>query len=416
MTETAFTPSPTVTTRKAPVFASYMAGLVCGGLIFWAGHQYWPSNGPALPGMASSGQTSASVASTVPLGPSTALTRNTIANIAAEASRSVVNINTSTEVALGDTPFGGALNGFQFFFGDGQPGSPFGDDPSPSPHKMRQMGTGSGVIIRPDGYILTNNHVVRKADSVTVTLADKRTFKAQVVGRDSFTDLALLKIDANNLPVAKLGESKDIHPGDFAVAIGSPVGLDQTVTMGIVSALGRSLDGVGNGVSLVQTDAAINPGNSGGPLLNIDGQVIGINTAIRGDAQNIGFAIPVDVARTVADQLLEHKTAAHPYIGIYMKDIDDELSRSLGLPPNSKGIVVARVAPGSPAAQAGLQVGDVIQKVDGSPVNSAKELQSQVRTHKTGDELHFLVARGNSLDGVAIKIGDFPTAADEDKR
>jgi Do/DeqQ family serine protease len=384
----------------ARTFGTFIGGLLCGGLIFWAGHEFWPNPGSVKLNGSGSGLSPVSMSGKVS---SEALTRNTISNIASEASKSVVNINTQTEVADEASPFGG--NGFHFFFNDQQPDA----EGLPNPHKMRELGSGSGVIIRPDGYILTNNHVVRKATDIKVTLSDKRTFNAKVVGRDSFTDLALLKVDATDLPAAKLGDSKNIRPGDFAIAIGSPVGLDQTVTMGIVSALGRSLTSVGNGISLIQTDAAINPGNSGGPLINIDGEVVGINTAIRGDAQNIGFSIPIDIANKVANDLLEHKNPSHPYIGILMKDMDEELAKSLGVSAASKGVVVARVQATSPAAQAGLQVGDLIQKVDGQLVSSSKELQTMVRNHKTGDDLHFLILRGNSLEAVTVKIGDFPS-------
>lgn len=413
MIESPLSPSSDFRTRgSARAFGTFISGLLCGGLVFWAGHQFWPASNTTLDAKAP-GSSGVNVSSTLPIGPNSALTRNAISNIAEEASKSVVNINTQTELVVGESPF----HGFQYF-GDRdlpQQPTPFSDGTAPAQPKLRDLGSGSGVIIRADGYILTNNHVVRKADAIKVTLADKRTYKATVVGRDSFTDLALLKIDVKDLPVAKLGDSKTLRPGDFAIAIGSPVGLEQSVTLGIVSALGRTLSGVGNGVSLVQTDAAINPGNSGGPLINIDGQVVGINTAIRGDAQNIGFAIPIDIAKTVVAELLEHKSVVHPYIGIFMKDMDDELAKSLGLAAGAKGVVVARVAPSSPAGQAGLQVGDVIQKVDGVPVNSARELQAIVRNHKTGDDLHFLVARGNSLDAMTVRIGNFPEAEESDR-
>lgn len=170
-------------------------------------------------------------------------------------------------------------------------------------------GAGSGLVVRSDGYVLTNNHVVRNADTIRVTLSDNRTFCGQVVARDNISDLALVKIDAQHLPVARLGHSDSIRAGDYAVAIGTPMGLQHSVTLGIVSAIGRSLNGLNNNLELIQTDAAINPGNSGGPLLNIEGEVIGINMAIRSDAQNIGFAIPVDVARTAARKLLRQASA-----------------------------------------------------------------------------------------------------------
>ena len=188
-----------------------------------------------------------------------------------------------------------------------------------------------------------------RPDDIKVTLNDKRTFKGTVVGRDSLTDLAIVKIEAKNLPAARFGTSKTIRPGDWAIAIGSPLGLDHTVTLGIISALGRSLSDLNNSVELIQTDAAINPGNSGGPLLNIHGDVVGVNTAIRGDAQNIGFAIPVDVAKDVAAQLLAHGTIARPYLGIFMQELDEKLAHSLALSPSTKGVIIAGIAPDSPA-------------------------------------------------------------------
>src|SRR5579885_709784 len=278
---------------------------------------------------------------------------NTVADIAAEASKSVVSIQTTSTVSVSEAPFhlGLPFKDFEQFFGP--------DAQLFQQNRVRKYeshGTGSGVIIRPDGYILTNNHVIQ-ADDITVTLDDKRTFKGKVVGRDSFTDLALVKIDAGNLPVAKLGSTKTLRPGDWAIAIGSPLGLDHTVTFGIISALGRSLSELGSNVELIQTDAAINPGNSGGPLLNIHGEVIGLNTAIRGDAQNVGFAIPIDVAKEVANQLLKGGKIARAYLGIYMHELEPSLCKSLGLQESMKGVLVARVAEGSPADKSGLQLG-----------------------------------------------------------
>lgn len=214
---------------------------------------------------------------------------NAIADIAESAAPSVVNIDTQMSVSMPRDVFhnGRGFGNFEFFFGPGFQGLP------QEPRRFESRGSGSGVIVRKDGYILTNNHVVKNATAIKVTLNDKQVFKGKVVGRDSFTDLALVKIDAQDLPVARFGSSKALRPGDWAIAIGSPLGLDHTVTLGIVSALGRSLADLNNNVELIQTDAAINPGNSGGPLLNIHGEVIGINTAIRSDAQNIGFAIPI---------------------------------------------------------------------------------------------------------------------------
>lgn len=412
---TIFESPPTVTGRKRKAGAIWwvLATALALAAGFWAGHHWWPGPGDgALPSrQAPSALTTPTAAPLlagvhgIPIG------ETTIADIAADGGKSVVNIDTRTSVPMPDSPFqfGGPLGGFEFFFGPEM--QPF--EERPRQRRFESQGTGSGEIVRPDGYILTNNHVVRNATDIKVTLADKQVFKGRIVGRDSFTDLALIKIDADNLPVGRFGSSKTLRPGEWAIAIGSPLGLDHTVTLGIISALGRSVGDLRSNVELIQTDAAINPGNSGGPLLNIKGEVIGINTAIRSDAQNIGFAIPVDVARDVVDGLLSRGSVARPYVGVYMQDLDPKLAKSLGLAGNSKGVIVARVAPGSPAEKAGLSQGDVIQRIDGQPVVAAKEVQKLVRTHRPGDTLNMLVSHNGTLTAATIKITDYPS---EDKQ
>lgn len=394
--------------RGPLVWALSLALCGLGGFLIGGLRLPWTTPAPA-PAPAGGAAVPPVPAPSSPRLPALALGANTIADIAEQAAASVVNIDTSTSVALPDSPFqffAPGFDGFEFYFGQPQPGVP---------RKFESRGSGTGVIIRADGYILTNNHVVKSASEIKVRLNDKRTFKGRVVGRDRFTDLALVKIDAQGLPVARLGTSKSIRPGDWAIAIGSPLGLDHTVTLGIVSALGRSLDGVNN-VELIQTDAAINPGNSGGPLLNIRGEVIGINTAIRSDAQNIGFAVPVDVAQSVVSDLLEHGAVSRPYLGIYMQEMDEKLARSLGLAPDTAGVVVIRVGQGSPAQASGLLAGDVIQRIDGKPVGTAKEIQNIVRSHKVGDVLNMLVLRNGSLSGRSVKIGEYPQAEEEGER
>jgi S1-C subfamily serine protease len=212
-----------------------------------------------------------------------------------------------------------------------------------------------------------------------------------------------------------LGTSKNLRPGDWAIAIGSPLGLDHTVTLGIVSALGRSLSDISslNNVELIQTDAAINPGNSGGPLLNIHGEVIGINTAIRQDGQNIGFAIPVDVFKGVADELIENGKVSRAYVGVYMQPMDKRLAKSLGVPETQSGVLVAGVQPGSPAEQAGLQREDIIQRVDGTEVESSQTVQTLVRKHKPGETISFLVLRDGKLIPIDVTIGEYPQDLEE---
>lgn len=392
---------------------AWIVGIGLGlGVGLWTGHLFWPSSGlPALsppvalkPNVLPSAPPPPVIGSGAPLG------ANTIANIAAATAPSVVNIDTRTEVSITDAPFhfGLPFGEFEFHMGPGiGPGpSPFGE--GPMPRKFERNASGSGLIIRADGYILTNNHVVRHAGDINVRLNDKRIFKGHVVGRDSFTDVALVKIDAKDLPVANLGTSKSIRPGDWAIAIGSPLGLDHTVTLGIVSALGRSLTDLHSNVELIQTDAAINPGNSGGPLLNIAGQVIGINTAIRSDAQNIGFAIPIDIAKGVVQELLSKGTIARPYLGVMMQQLDPGLARSLGLPAQAQGVVIAQIVSGGPAAQSTLSLGDVIQRINGKVVRSSKEVQQLVRSSKVGDTLNMLVMRNGVLTAVNVKVGEYP--------
>lgn len=372
---------------------SAIAGLIAGVLLvggFWAGYQFGfgqaspPSAGNAPP---------TPIVGKLPIGG-----ENIIADIAAAAMPSVVNIDTRTSVTVNDlAPL--RQYGLDDLF---QPRRP---------KKYESHGAGSGVIIRSDGYILTNNHVVQQADEIKVTLADKRSFTGKVVGKDKYTDLALVKIPVTNLKAAKLGESKVLRPGDWAIAIGSPLGLSQTVTLGIVSALGRSINNL-NAVELVQTDAAINPGNSGGPLLNIRGEVIGINTAIRGDGQNIGFAIPIDVAKTVSEQLVKDGSIKHPYLGIAMQDMDEKLAKYMGLSSGTKGVVVVKVEPGSPSDEGGLVSGDIIQRVGGKPVTSSKDVQSIVRAHKPGEALELVVLRGQEVIPLQIKIGNFEDMKD----
>lgn len=385
--------------------SSLLVGLLAGLLLaasFWAGHEFCPQH-PAQPqpqqGSSKNGIVPLPSGATLPFG------ENAVADIAAESRKYVVSIQTKSTVSVPDAPFHFNLpfKEFEFFFGpDSQP---FGE--RQFQRKFESHGTGSGVVFRKDGYILTNNHVIQ-ADDISVTFDDKRVFKGKVIGRDSYTDLALVKIDATNLPTATFGSSKSIRPGDWAIAIGSPLGLDHTVTFGIISALGRSLTEIGTNVELIQTDAAINPGNSGGPLLNIKGEVIGLNTAIRGDAQNVGFAIPIDVAKEVATQLLQHGKIARAYLGIYMQDLDPALSKSLGIDEKTKGVLIARVSSGSPADKAGLLQGDVIKKIDGKTMETSKQVQELVRSHMPNDTLNFLLWRNGSLTAASVKIGDYP--------
>lgn len=383
------------TRSKVVWFAGLVLSLLLGA---WLGSTYLTGNQTDQSKPPARKVTRARPAVSILSGGSVNIGETTIADIAEDAAESVVNIDIRTSMVLPKSH--PPVNGFGFFFG------PNGSQRIP--RQFERRGSGSGLIIRPEGYILTNNHVVKDASEIKVTLNDGTMHKGKVVGRDKFTDLALVKIPAKNLPVAEFGSSENLRPGDWAIAIGSPLGLDHTVTMGIISAMGRSLGDLNSNVELIQTDAAINPGNSGGPLLNIKGEVIGINTAIRSDAQNIGFAIPVDVASQVVNGLLSDGRIDRPYLGVYMQDMTPALARALGLPEGTEGIVVAQVDPQGAAAQSGLLQGDVIQKIDGRTMKSGRTVQKSVRKHNPGDTLHVLVNREGKLKAVEIKIGKYP--------
>lgn len=288
------------------------------------------------------------------------------------------------------------------------------------PEQLR--GLGSGFIIDRSGLILTNAHVVDKADKVTVRLKDGRSFEGKVQGVDEVTDLAVVKISAGgDLPVAPLGSSANVQVGDWAIAVGNPLGLDNTVTLGIVSTLRRSSAQVGIGnkrLEFIQTDAAINPGNSGGPLLNERGEVIGINTAIRGDAMGIGFAIPIDRAKTIAAKLERGEQVAHPFIGIGMEELTPDLARRINSNPNSpiqvpeiNGILVSRVVPKSPAASAGIRPGDVIVQVDGQRVTKGEQLLDIVENSRLGQTLQLKVQRGSQTQQITVRTAQMQDAS-----
>ena len=277
-----------------------------------------------------------------------------------------------------------------------------------------QQGAGSGFVLSPDGVIVTNNHVVDGATTITVTLADGRKLDARVLGRDANADLAVLKVDASGLPAVKIGSSDALVVGDSVVAIGNALALDggPTVTQGIVSALDRTISAgdQGSGQStetlrhVLQTDAAINPGNSGGPLLNAAGEVVGINTAVAGDAQNIGFALAIDKALPIVNQLKAGQTPVQPFLGLSTVTLSPAIQRQLGLDV-SKGAVVAAVTPGSGADVAGLAQGDVITKIGGQDVSSADDVSAAVADRKPGDQVDITVDRSGATRTVTARIG-----------
>jgi len=272
------------------------------------------------------------------------------------------------------------------------------------PDEGPSKGSGSGIIISQDGYILTNNHVVKGAseNGIKVILTDKREYTAKLIGVDPNTDVAVIKVEANDLPVATVGNSDDVQVGQWVVAIGNPLGLNSTVTAGIVSALGRNIQ-LGNDSyainNFIQTDAAINPGNSGGALVDINGSVIGINTAIKttnGFYQGYGFAIPINLAKNVASELMKSGKISRGYIGVSIKDVDTKEAKGLGL-DKAKGVLIQDVIAGGAGEDAGLKTGDVILSVEGKDVNAANELQTIIGSHQPGDEVSLKVFRDGKL-------------------
>ncbi len=316
----------------------------------------------------------------------------------------------------------------EFFSPFGGGDNPFGDDffrrffgtPSPQeqPRKFRQIprqqqrvvGQGSGFIISPDGYILTNNHVVGDADKVTVKLEDGREFTAKTVGTDPHSDVAVIKIDAKNLPMLALGDSDALEAGDWVLAIGNPFGLSHTLTAGIVSAKGRSSLGLADYENFIQTDAAINPGNSGGPLVDLNGKAIGMNTAIfsqSGGYMGIGFAIPINMAKAIKDQLIRTGSVTRGYLGIVIQDLTPELAKSFGL-NDHKGILVAEVTEDSPAEKAGIRQGDVIIEFDGKPVKEVGAFRNRISLEAPGTKEMITVLRDGKRQTLTVSIGKLP--------
>lgn len=292
----------------------------------------------------------------------------------------------------------------------GAAGFPFGGGEGGT---MRQRGSGSGVIVNPNGYILTNNHVVGNTSSIEVKLADGRRLKGTVVGTDPQTDLAVVKIDATGLPYASLGDSDAIQQGEWVVAVGSPFGLEQTITAGIVSATGRQLPAGSPYESYIQTDASINPGNSGGPLVNLRGEVVGINTLIfseTGGSQGIGFAIPSNMAKKIYTALTTGDgKITRGYLGVSVRDLDDALAESLLVPQGTKGAVVADVASETtPAAKAGLRSGDVITAIDGKPIESARGLTSVVADVAPGSTVTVEYLREGKRQSTSVTVAERP--------
>jgi serine protease Do len=326
--------------------------------------------------------------------------KTSFAPVIKKVAPSVVTVWSSRKVKTESAPF---LQDpfFRRFFNDDRFGSP-------APQERREQGLGSGVIVSEDGYILTNNHVVDGGTDIKVTLSDKRELTAKVIGTDSKTDLAVLKVDQRGLAPIKLGDSSKVEVGDIAIAMGNPFGVGQTVTMGIISATGRGGLGIEEYEDFLQTDAAINPGNSGGALINADGELIGINTAIlsrSGGNQGVGFAIPANMARNVMDQLIQHGKVSRAFLGVSIQPVTPQIAKAFGL-AKTQGALVSDVADNSPAERVGLKAGDVILSVDGTEVVDSRSLQLAIGQMTPGRTAHLKVWRDGSERDFSVSLGD----------
>jgi serine protease Do len=296
---------------------------------------------------------------------------------------------------------------FRQFFGDR------GDGPldrSGKPREQREQGLGSGVIVSPDGYILTNNHVIESANKINVYTSDKRELKAHVIGADPKTDIAVVKVEAKRLPALPFADSSQAQVGDIALAIGNPFGVGQTVTMGIISATGRGNLGIEDYEDFIQTDAAINPGNSGGALINTSGQLIGINTAIisgAGGNQGVGFAVPSNLARTVMSQLLKNGKVVRGYLGVMIQPVTSEIATAFNL-ADTRGALIGEVTPDGPAARAGLAQGDVITELNGVRVDDSRELRLKISQLAPGSTIKLKIIRDGKPREVTITLGEAP--------
>lgn len=321
-----------------------------------------------------------------------------------QSAPSVVNISTSKKIAsyydlspdLNDIP-----PMYRDFFQGQVPNSP---------ESQYSQSLGSGFIISSDGYILTNNHVVQGADEIRVKLSDHREFTAKLIGADNRTDIALLKVEANNLPQVKIGKINTLKVGEWVMAIGSPFGFDHSVTAGIVSAKGRSLGAESNYVPFIQTDVAINPGNSGGPLFNLEGEVIGINSQIltrSGGFMGLSFAIPIDVAMSVAEQIKATGKVQRAWLGIMIQEVSKDLAESFGL-EKPEGALIARILENSPATDSGLQVGDIVLTVNGQMIQHSADLPHIVGMLKPGSEINMQIIRAGKEQNIVVKTGVLP--------
>jgi serine protease Do len=390
--------------RRSVALMSLAAALVIGGALAWA----ITSSSRTVLGAGS--PVMLRIAGNSPAGPVNF--NEGFASVVEPLLPAVVNISTSKVVKSqrGENPFSNDPFFRQFF------GNPFGDG-NEQPREQREHSLGSGVIVNPDGYILTNNHVVEGASDVQVILSDKRSLKAKVVGTDPRTDIAVLKIPATGLSTVTLGDSTKAKVGDIVLAIGDPFGIGETVTMGIVSAKGRRdlrLEGPEGYEDFIQTDASINPGNSGGALVNTRGELIGINTAIisngGGGNQGIGFAVPVNMARTVMEQILKTGKVTRGFLGVSIQEVTPDLAKAFNL-PSAEGALVGGVTPDSPGAKAGLEKGDVITALNGQKVADYHDLRLRISQTAPGTAIKMDVYRNGQKREMNATLGEFPEKA-----
>ena len=323
---------------------------------------------------------------------------NAFVEVARKVKPSVVSIRSERTVTVSPG------EGFGEDFFKGSPFEDFFKRYGGPPRKQRQVGEGSGVIVDGRGYILTNHHVVANADKLSIRLLDGRELQGSIQGSDPKTDLAVIRVEDRELPVASLGDSDKIQVGEWAIAIGSPFGLQETVTVGVISAKGRTGLGTGTYEDFLQTDASINPGNSGGPLVNIDGEVIGINAMIIQPGQGIGFAIPINLAKAIMLQLIDRGKVVRPWVGIGLQDLSPELMKSFNV-TEKEGAVVSQVFEGSPAEKAGFKVGDIIVTLDGVKIKNSQDVVREVLKKQVGQRVRFGVLReGKEIDVSATTV------------
>jgi serine protease Do len=334
--------------------------------------------------------------------------RNGFVQVAKKVQPSVVSIRSERTIMMSPG------EGFGEDFFKDTPFEDFFKQHGGPPTKRRQMGEGSGVIVDARGYILTNYHVVASADKLTIRLFDGKELNGRVQGTDPKTDLAVVHVEAQDLPVAVLGNSEKLQVGEWAIAIGSPFGLEETVTVGVISAKGRTGLGTGTYEDFIQTDASINPGNSGGPLVNIDGEVIGINAMIIQPGQGIGFAIPINLARTIMMELIKQGKVIRPWMGISLQDLSPELMKSFNI-EEKEGALIGQVFEGSPAEKAGLKVGDIVVGIDGKKIKNSQDLVREVLKRQVGQKIEIDIIREGKRIKVPVTTMEMPSEVAEQK-